>query len=490
MKLMTVLLSGALMAGCAAVGPDYAGPPAVDTGAGWAQSVVPGPVVAELSDWWLTFGDPVLGGLVTQALAKGPDVRAAQARILEARAWRDRAAGGQMPVLEAGASVTRRGQSENGPQPVGLVPRLERNQTIHEVGFDALWEVDLFGRTRRSVEGAQAQLQAARADARGVALSVAGEVARNYFVLRGAQREQVAREASVETLRQTLTLVERQHQAGEAARSDVDAVRARLESASAALPGIQARARSAALALGVLQGKLPEDGLVLLDTNGPEISLKPLPVGERADILRRRPDVQAAERRLAARVAEVGVATAELFPKLTIGAGVGFQSLESGSLFQSASRTFSLMPLISWRVFDGGRVRAEIHASQAREQQAALAYEQAVLAALGDAERALGNYQSGLVTLTRQQAALQAARSRYTHMQARYGAGDVALMDLLTEERLVRDAEDALARGKAAAAIDLVALFKALGGGWSAWNAQPHPAQDQGLQPQSVRSFQ
>ncbi len=204
----------------------------------------------------------------------------------------------------------------------------------------------------------------------------------------------------------------------------------------------------------------------LLDTTAPEIALVPIPVGERADILRRRPDVRAAERRLAARTADIGVATAELFPKLSIGANGGFQSLDAGNLFNSSSQAFSIMPLISWRVFDGGRVRAEIRASEARQEQAAIAYEKIVLTALGDAERALGNYLLDLDAVQRQRAAVEAARRSYGHAQTRYKAGDIALTELLAEERILRDVEDAYARIHTATAIDLVALYKALGGGW------------------------
>jgi len=191
-------------------------------------------------------------------------------------------------------------------------------------------------------------------------------------------------------------------------------------------------------------------------------------VGERADILRRRPDIRAAERRLAASTADIGVATAELFPKLSIGASGGFQSLGLGSLFDPASQAFSIMPMISWRVFDGGRVRAEIRASEARQQQAALAYEQAVLTALGDAERALSNYYLALDAVQRQGVALEATRRSYAHAQTRFKVGDIALTDLLAEEGVLRDAEDAYVHTHTATAIELIALFKALGGGWDA----------------------
>ena len=157
---------------------------------------------------------------------------------------------------------------------------------------------------------------------------------------------------------------------------------------------------------------------------------------------------------------------AELFPKLVIGAHGGFESLSLSSLFTSASQVFSIAPLISWRVFDGGRVRAEIRASEARQQQAALAYEHAVLAALGDAERTLSNYRLGLDAVERQHAAVEATRRSYGHAQTRFKAGDIALTDLLAEERMLRDAEDAYVRTYTATATDLIALYKALGGGW------------------------
>ncbi|MEO7199802.1 MAG: TolC family protein, partial [Dokdonella sp.] len=345
---------------------------------------------------------------------------------------------------------------------------MQRDQTIYDIGFDAAWEIDLFGRTQRAVESADAGMQAAQADANGVRMSVAAEVARSYLTLRGAQRELAARESSLATLQHTLDLVGRRFEAGDAAQADVDTAQARFAAAAAGIPVIQARARAAALGLGVLLGAPPERELDLLETTPPAITLAPIPVGERADILRRRPDIHAAERRLAARSADIGVATAELFPKLSIGAGGGFQSLDAGSLFESASQTFSLVPLISWRVFDGGRVRADIRASEARQEQAALAYEQAVLVALGDAERALGNYRLGLEAVARQQVALDAARRSYGHAKMRFESGDIALTDQLTEERVLRDVEDTYVRTHTAAAIELVALFKALGGGWNA----------------------
>lgn len=458
----------ALLLGACAVGPDYRQPPPVDTGSGWTQPTGDAQASVDLATWWTSLNDPVLDRLVNVALSGNLDLRQAQARIREARALSDRAAGGYAPVVDASGGVTRRRQSENGPLPIGSIPGLERDQTIYDVGFDASWEIDLFGGTRRAVQSAQASMQAAQADAQATRISVTAEVARSYLILRGAQRELAAREASVQTLQQTLDLVRRRVDAGDAAQADIDTAQARVAAADAGLPAIRAQQRAAALGLSVLLGAPPERELALLDSSTAEIALAPIPVGQRADILRRRPDVHAAERRLAARTADIGVATAELFPKLSIGAGGGFQSLDAGNLLESASQTFSIMPLISWRVFDGGRVRAEIHASEARQEQAALAYEKTVLAALSDAERALSDYRLGLDAVQRQRVAREAARNSYAHAQARFKAGDIALVDLLTEERVLRDAEDAYVRTHTAAAIDLVSLFKALGGGWNA----------------------
>ncbi|MGV8921955.1 MAG: efflux transporter outer membrane subunit [Thermomonas sp.] len=472
-----IAVLGVLLLGACAVGPDYREPPPVDIGSGWTQPANAA-TQTDLSTWWTSLGDPTLDRLVAAALANNLDLRQAQARIGEARALRDRAAGGKAPVVNARGSVNERRQSENGPLPIGSIPGLERDQTIYDAGFDAAWEIDLFGKNRRALESAEASLQATQADASDARISVAAEVARSYLSLRGAQHELAAREASIMTLQQTAGLVRKRLDVGDAAQADVDAAQARLSAASAGLPAIHARLRAAALGLGVLLGAPPERELALLEANAPEVVLVPIPVGERADILRRRPDVRAAERHLAARTADIGVATAELFPKLSIGANGGFQSLDAGNLFESASQTFSIMPVISWRVFDGGRVRAEIRASEARQEQAALAYEKTVLVALADAERALSDYQLGLDAVQRQRVAVEAARRSYGHAQVRFKAGDIALSEMLAEERVLRDAEDAYARIHTATAVNLVALFKALGGDWqttSTMTSDSHP---------------
>lgn len=466
-------VASVLLTACAAVGPEYSVAPPVDTGAGWTQPLpaAAGGAPAELARWWSVLGDPELDRLIDAALAANLDLRQAFARIDEARALRDRAAGKQAPVAALGASVNRRRQSENGPLPVGSAAGLAATQTIFDAGFDAAWEPDLFGANRRALQGAGARLQAAEIEAQGVRVRIVAEVARTWFGARGASLELRAQAAAVDALGQTLELTRLRHAAGEAAAADVDLAQAQWAAAAAALPDIRARQRAALFGLGILLGAVPEKELGLLDAAAATPTLPLLPVGQRADILRRRPDVLAAERRLAASTADIGVATAELFPKLSIGLGGGLQALASGDWFDASSARWSILPLISWRLFDGGRVRAEIRAREAGQQQAALAYEQAVLAALGEAERTLSDYAAGLDALQRRRTALQAAQSHRDRAQARFAAGDVARVDLLAAERLLHEAQSAAVRAHTAAAVQMVALYKALGGGWGAAQA-------------------
>lgn len=467
-RLALALACSALLGACTTVGPDYRSAPPVTVGSGWSDAGTDAATPEQLARWWQTLGNPVLDRLVTTALERNLDLRQAQARIDEARALRDRAAGGQAPVVAAGASVTRRRQSENGPLPVGRIPGLDASQTIRDAGFDASWEIDLFGGQRRALEGATARLEARHAEAQGVRVRVVAEVARAWFVASGAGEELRAQEARSADLQQTFELIQARARAGDASDMDVEAARAQWTAAESTLPAIAARRHAALLGLAVLLGEPPESELELQDVAPSGMALRPLPVGERADVLRRRPDVYAAERRLAASTADIGVATAELFPKLSISASGGFQALTGADWFSGSSERFSILPLLSWRLFDGGRVRAEIRAREAAARQAALAYEQAVLTALGDAEQALGDYRAGLDSLDQRTLALDASRRVLEHAQSRLSAGDISRLELLTARRQFHEASIARSNARTAAAIQLVALYKALGGGWDA----------------------
>ncbi len=468
LRALAPVLAALLLGACTTVGPNYRSPPPVDTGEGWSQPLAGKAEAADLAHWWSALGDPVLDRLIDTALKQNLDLRQAAARIDEVRALRDRTAGERAPRVGTSASVERHRFSENGPLPISRIPGLHATETIYDAGFDASWEADLFGGRQRALEGASARLQASEAEAQGVRIRIVAEVARTWFTAVGAAYELRAQQATLDTLARTQELVRLRHAQGDASAADVQAAYAQWAAADAALPDIRARRRAAVLGLGVLLGEPPERELALLDAPLTLLTLRAMPVGERADVLRRRPDVLAAERRLAASSADIGVATAELFPKLSIGAGGGFQALGTGDWFDASSARFSILPLISWRLFDGGRVRAEIRAREASGRQAALAYEHAVLSALGDAERALGDYQGGLDTLARRRLALDAASASEGYARARYAAGDIALVELLVAQRSFYEAETASARAYSGAAVQLVALYKALGGGWDA----------------------
>jgi NodT family efflux transporter outer membrane factor (OMF) lipoprotein len=455
----------ALLITACAVGPDYRSPD-IDTGAGWTRQSVGTETEVDLNRWWNSFDDPILDRLIARGLEQNFDVRQAIARVAEARALREAATGQRFPSLDASASVTRRRQSENGPIPINAIPGLDRDQTIYEPGFDALWELDLFGRTRRAVEASDARLAAAVEYHRAARMTVAAEIARGYFELRGAQNELVAREAAVSATRESVALVQLQFEAGQVPESALVQARAELAAVEVDVPLLEARARTAALAIGTMLGALPESELELIDDVSGFAALAAFPVGERGDLLLRRPDVRAAERTLAAATADVGVATADLFPRISIGGAGSFQSLDSGNLFESASEAWSVMPLISWRAFDGGRTRARVRATEARVEAAALAYEQAVKRALADAEAALVRYEFGLRALDRWEAALEAARTSYRYATESFRAGEISLLELLDAERSLRNAEDGYAKGHTQTAKSLVSLFKALGGGW------------------------
>ena len=453
---------------CTTVGPDYRSAPPVDVGGGWSQPGADDTSPEALSRWWQTLGDPVLEHLVSKALSRNLDLQQAEARIEEARALRDRAAGGRASTVSAGASLTRRRQSENGPLPVGRLPGLESEQTLRDAGFDARWELDLFGGQQRALEGATARLEGRVAEAQGVRMRVAAEVARGWFEASSAGNEYRLQQAYADNLERTLEIMRARAAAGDVAASEVDAAQSRLSAARSALPGIAARRRAALFGLSVLLGEPPETELALLDAPPSSVELRPIPVGERAEVLRRRPDVYDAERKLAASVADVGVATAELFPKLSISASGGFQALAGTDWFGGGSGRFSIVPMLTWRIFDGGRVRAEIHAREATSRQAAFAYEQAVLDALKDAEQALDGYRSALESLEESSRAMDAAHRSLQAAQSRATAGDLAVIDLLAVQRQSLETEIVRARAHGAATVGLVALYKALGGGWDA----------------------
>ncbi len=442
------------------VGPDYHAPH-TDIGQGWSQPASTATPAAQ--SWWQSLHDAELNRLVVLALQHNPDLQASRARIVQARAARDAAMGLLLPQAGIAASVNALRQSENGPLPLRQIPFIPRDETIRDVEFDASWDTDLFGANRRTIEAARAQHQAAIASAQDVRMSLVAELVRNYLMLRGEQREWQARQQVVSLLQDNVDTVKRRVTARDVPQSALDQAVMQCDAAAAQLPAMRASLRALALSIGILTGRPPESGLYLLDSPGVFPRLAGIPVGERADVLRRRPDVRVAERQLAAATAEIGVAKAQWFPQLVISAGAGFQSIEPGNWLTMPSQTGTIMPLVSWQIFDGGRIEAQVHAAQARERSAAQAYVSVVLAALDDAERALSDYRHALDTLQREQDALDAAQRADAHAQAAFAAGEIDRQDRLTSQLALTDARIAMLVARTQAASSWVALNKALG---------------------------
>lgn len=455
-------LAALLVAGCT-VGPDHA-PPQIAVAPEWAQGGAPGEVDL---DWWRQFGDPRLTALVERAFADSPDLAEAAARLAEARANRDAAAGGRLPTLNATGSATENRLSKEGQLPVGQIPGFERDFSLFDLGFDASWEIDLWGRRTREVEAAGARAEAAIAGRREVMLTLAAEVARNYLDLRGAQADATMLEALAETDAEAERLTRLRVAAGEDPRDALDQATAAARSSAAASAGARAQATAAAYRIAVLVGAQPQEMAPLIAEAAPlPVGPDSIPTGLRSDLLTRRPDIRVAERRLAAATADIGVATADLFPRFSLLASVGQQARAAGDLLSGDATRLQLGPGFSWPIFAGGTIRARIRAADARADGAAAAYEKAVLTALADSETAINRFAAAGAAAEAHAIALERQQSAFALAQARTAAGETDRLALarsrhamLGEARAATDAR----RERAQAAV---ALFKALGGGW------------------------
>lgn len=453
----------ALSLAACAVGPNYKTPdtaPAVLRNADPAAFVAANPEAA----WWRQFEDPVLNQVVTRALSSNLDLRVALARVAEARALFTDQRLDQLPrVGIAGGSVQSRQQ-----QPGSGEARVESE--TYQLGFDAAWEIDLFGRVRRGVQAAGAETDAARADLRDVQVTVAAEVARNYFELRGAQARLDVARRNLETQRDTVRITQARFDVGGADPIDILSAKARLSATEATIPTLITAERQAAHRLAVLAGERPGalDDLLAPRAVRTAPFAKALPIGDAGDLLRRRPDIQAAERRLAAQTARVGVATADLFPRVRVTGFLGFLAGDLSSLGEGASNAWSIAPSVTWPGLDMGGARARLRAQEARADANLALYDQAVLQALEDVENALVSYgqrQSQLRSLSDQAAASRRAAEL---ARVRYKEGGLDFLVLLDAERTLLAAEDAVSVAETGVNTDVAAVYKALGGGWPA----------------------
>ncbi|WP_395349306.1 efflux transporter outer membrane subunit [Variovorax sp. UC122_21] len=469
MKALTLSLStlatALLLAGCA-VGPRYAAPETSPVTIAAPERHLFAPDAVQ-RDWWRQLEDAQLDALIERALAANHDIRIAQARLLEARAVQDEAELDRWPTVTMGASKTRSIAQGNG------VPAEAR--TLAEssrLGFDAGWEIDLFGRLRRLDEAASARAEAQAADLEQARIVVVAELARNYYEMRGAEQRLAVTQRTLQSLRDSLRVTEAQVGIGRGLAGDLASARANLASTEAQLPLFETARRQAAHRVAVLAALQPAELEPMLAPRPLQVLAKRLPVGDLGDLLRRRPDVLRAERGLAASTADVGAATATLYPRLDIGGFLGFVALRGSDLGSGSSRAFSLTPGLSWPALRLGSVRAQLRGAQARAQGERAAYEQTVLRAIEDVENALTGYgqnQQRLQSLVR--ASEQSARAAEL-AAVRYREGAAPYLSVLDAQRTLLRAQDAVAEAETASYTSLVALYKAVGGGWQAPDAQ------------------
>jgi multidrug efflux system outer membrane protein len=454
---LIVLIPFVVSVAACAVRPPYTAPSVRPSTIRNAQ---PALVVEQPFDrrWWEQFEDPVLDELVTRTVVANHDVRMAVARVEQARAVFDDIALDRYPTAIAGASVDRRDQAIPG------FSDRPRKLTTYQVGFDAFWELDLFGRIRSEVRAASANAEGFEAEADNVRVSVAAEVARNYFEVRGLQQQLAVAARSLMNQQETLRLTQVRRDAGIGEEQDVASAAARVAAIEASIPPIRSAIAQREHRIAVLTGIRPgELGVDLSPRPYPPLT-RALAIGEPDSLLRRRPDVRAAERRLASATAQEGVAAADLYPRITL---TGFLGLLAGrgNLFNvSDTRAWAVTPALSWAAFDLGSARARLRGVEGVTREALAEFERAVLRALEETENALVNYredQQRLVKLSEQ--ARESTRAA-TIARVRYREGAVDFLALLDAERTELQAEDAVAQAEAGVFTSVIALYKALGG--------------------------
>jgi multidrug efflux system outer membrane protein len=475
-RLTITALAAALLSACA-VGPDHVRPhmavperfgsgdaPAADATA-TPDTAPAGVAAAPFDDAFLDgLGDPQLAQLVDDALHANHDLRIALSRVDRANALLRNARLDALPTLTAQGEVADvRGSADQAP---GL-PREQRDGEQWNAGISGAWELDLFGRVRRSIEAGRAGAGASAADLRAVQVAVAGEVARTYVELRGTQERLRVARANRDNQQRTFDLVQARLDAGAGTEFDTARARAQLETTAARIPALEALERVAMHRLAVLTGRDPGALVAELAAQRALPALPPrIDAGAPGDLLRARPDVAAAEARLHAATARIGVATADLFPRFTLGGLIGSQAVDVDALFERDSETRIVALGIDWSFLDIGRVRARIAAANAEAEGELASYQQTVLLALEDAENALVRHARARTEDAHLERAAIDAEQAAQLARARFEAGASALLDVLDAERVQLQAQDAFADGRTRSVSSAVALYKSLAGGW------------------------
>jgi len=417
----------------------------------------------ENAAWWKAFGDPTLDSLITRSVQGSLSVQQAQARILQARATLGSAKADQLPSVNGTASLTRGNTSDNA---YGYVTP---TTSLYQAGFDASWELDLFGGKRKAREAAQARLEASVEDLGDVILSLQGDVATNYITLRSNQALLGIARQNAEAQRQTAEVTEERYRLGLTSYLDVAQAKAQLSGTTAEIPTLEAGVRQSIHRLGILLGLEPTALMgELSEARALPQAQGVIATGLPSELLSRRPDLRKAERNLAAAMADVGVARADLYPKFDLTLGFGLQSLNSSSFGQSSSRYWSIVPGLSLPIFNRGQVKAAVAQKQAAYDEKVSAFRASYHSALEDVENALTSYYAEKVRHQSLEESLRHNQEAFSLAQERYRRGLTSFLDVLTAQTSLHTAQSSLSQSEARLLTDLVSLYKALGGGWKA----------------------
>jgi outer membrane protein, multidrug efflux system len=435
---------------------------------------------AELIRWWTTFNDPVLTSLVERAVVSNLDLQQAQTRILQAQANRGIVAADLWPTIDSGSSVTRSrsvasvpsgtasslgslfsGSSSTGSKTAGTM------RNTFQAGLDAAWEIDVFGRVRRNIEAADADIQVSIEDYRGTLVTLVAEVALNYINLRDFQQEILISQSNLQTQQHTAGLTRKRYQVGLVSALDVANADALVATTSSQIPVLETLGQQAIYNLSVLLAKEPS---ALVDELSPVSAIPSnppvIPMSLPSELLLRRPDVRSAEAQIHSATARIGAATADLFPKFNLIGSTGFQGSKSNDWIKGVNRVWSAAPSVSWNVFDAGRIRSNIELQKSIQKETLLAYQKTILTALQDVENALIAYAKEQQRRAALMEAVAANRKAVRLSTLLYTEGQIDFLNVLDAQRSQNSSEQALVISTRSLSTDLVALYKALGGGW------------------------
>lgn len=480
---LTASAALALLAGCAAVGPDHKTPAlalepsfiaaGAPGGSAGPTAAAPAAVQADIAQFWRGFNDAQLNALMAQALAANSDIRIAQARLQEARANRTETDAQALP----GVGLQANGQRTVLPSTPSFggfsQSRSARTYTSYDAGFVANWELDFFGRNRRASESAAALVDAGEAGLQAAHVAVAAEVARNYLALRGNQQRLQAAQASLLNLADSLRITKARLDAGRGTRLDVARAENLGASTEATLAPLRSAIDQAVFRLATLTGQAPRGMQAQLASPAPlpvlpATDLAVLPLGTPALWLARRPDLAVAERQLASSTALVGVAVADLYPRVSLSGLLGFNAATTGTLTDSDNRVFTAGLGVTWTPFDLGTLRARIRASEARAAQSLARYEQTVALAMEETEGAFSDFSNATLQARQLTTALRSAQEAAKLSQLRFDAGVSDFLVVLDAQRQALVSQDQLLQAQLAQAVGLVNVYRVLGGGWSA----------------------